>query len=90
MALHLDEEFHVNRPTLIASQAVWNNPDRSSPLWDEERARLTAIELFRRRLITARGIVTPIVPFRDAAGVLAEAMHSPQRGIKVGVTFPPA
>ena len=88
MALHLDEEFHVNRPTLMASQAVWNNPDRSAPLWNEERARQTAIELFRRQRITARGIVTPIIPFREAAGVLAEAMNSPQHGIKVGVTFP--
>jgi threonine dehydrogenase-like Zn-dependent dehydrogenase len=88
LALHLDEEFHLNRPTLIASQAVWNNPDRSAPLWNEERARQTAIELFRRKLITAKGIVTPIVPFRDAAGALAEAMNSPLHGIKVGVTFP--
>jgi threonine dehydrogenase-like Zn-dependent dehydrogenase len=87
-ALHLDEEFHVNRPTLIASQAVWSNPDRSAPLWDQERARLTAIDLFRRRLITATGILTPIIPFGEAAGVLAGAFHSPEQGIKVGVTFP--
>ena len=47
-ALQLDEEFHVNRPTIIGSQAVWRNPDRSHPLWDEERARRAAIDLFRR------------------------------------------
>jgi threonine dehydrogenase-like Zn-dependent dehydrogenase len=29
-ALHLDEEFHLNRPTLVGSQAWsgWGNPDR--------------------------------------------------------------
>ena len=31
--LQLDEEFHLNRPTIIGSQAVWRNPDRSYPLW---------------------------------------------------------
>ena len=62
-SLQLDEEFHVNRPTIIGSQAVWRNPDRSYPLWDEERARVTAIELFRRGLVTSEGIVTPIVGF---------------------------
>ena len=70
--LHLDEEFHVNRPTIIGSQAVWRNPDRSYPLWDEERARVTAIELFRRGLVTSEGIVTPIVGFTDAAQALTD------------------
>ncbi len=86
--LHLDEEFHVNRPTIIGSQAVWRNPDRSYPLWDEERARVTAIELFRRGLVTAEGIVTPIVEFSDAAKALTDGLSAPDRAIKIGVRFP--
>ncbi|MCY3896177.1 MAG: zinc-binding alcohol dehydrogenase [Chloroflexi bacterium] len=86
--LHLDEEFHVNRPTIIGSQAVWRNPDRSYPLWDEERARVTAIELFRRGLITSEGIVTPIVDFRDAAQALTDGLSAPDRAIKIGVRIP--
>ena len=86
--LHLDEEFHVNRPTIIGSQAVWRNPDRSYPLWDEERARVTAIELFRRGLITSEGIVTPIVDFGDAAQALTDGLSDPDHAIKIGVRFP--
>ncbi len=86
--LHLDEEFHVNRPTIIGSQAVWRNPDRSYPLWDEARARATAIDLFRRGLITSEGIVTPIVRFREAAQALADGLADPDRAIKIGVRFP--
>ena len=86
--LHLDEEFHVNRPTIIGSQAVWRNPDRSYPLWDEERARQTAIDLFRRRLVSSHGIVTPIVDFPDAARALTDGLAAPDRAIKIGVRFP--
>ena len=86
--LHLDEEFHVNRPTIIGSQAVWRNPDRSYPLWDEERARVTAIDLFRRGMVTSEGIVTPIVGFRDAAQALSDSLGAPDRAIKIGVRFP--
>ncbi|MDE0046788.1 MAG: zinc-binding alcohol dehydrogenase [Chloroflexota bacterium] len=86
--LHLDEEFHVNRPTIIGSQAVWQNPDRSYPLWDEERARVTAIDLFRRGMVTSEGIVTPIVGFRDAAQALSDSLGAPDRAIKIGVRFP--
>ena len=87
-ALHLDEEFHVNRPTIIGSQAVWRNPDRSYPLWDEERARTKAIDLFRRGLITSDGIVTPIVEFRAAAQALTDSLAAPDQAIKIGVRFP--
>jgi threonine dehydrogenase-like Zn-dependent dehydrogenase len=83
--LHLDEEFHLNRPTLVASQAVWGNPDRSHPLWTEERARLGAIDLFRKGLVTGKGIVTPIVAFEAAPAALEEALFHPERGIKLGV-----
>ena len=86
--LHLDEEFHVNRPTIIGSQAVWRNPDRSYPLWDEERARVTAIDLFRRGIVTSKGIITPIVGFRDAAQALTDGLAAPDRAVKIGVRFP--
>jgi threonine dehydrogenase-like Zn-dependent dehydrogenase len=87
-ALRLDEEFHLNRPTLVGSQAVWDNADRSHPLWNRERAQNAAIELFRSGLITGEGIVTPIVPFAEAADALAAIFTAPERTIKVGVTFP--
>jgi threonine dehydrogenase-like Zn-dependent dehydrogenase len=89
-ALRLDEEFHLNRPTLVGSQAVWNNPDRSHPLWNQQRAQDAAIELLRSGLVTGAGIVTPIVPFGDAAAALGELLHAPEQAIKLGVNFPAA
>jgi threonine dehydrogenase-like Zn-dependent dehydrogenase len=87
--LHLDEEFHLNRPTIIGSQAWpgWGNPDRSWPLWTHERAFAAAVELFRAGLVTGQGIVTPIVYFEDAPAALADLFHRPETNIKAGVRF---
>jgi threonine dehydrogenase-like Zn-dependent dehydrogenase len=85
--LHLDEEFHLNRPTIIGSQAWagWGNPDRSYPLWTHERAYQTAVQLFRDGLITGKGIVMPIVSFDDAPEALASIFIRPETTIKVGI-----
>jgi threonine dehydrogenase-like Zn-dependent dehydrogenase len=87
--LRLDEEFHLNRPTLVGSQAWsgWGNPDRDYPLWTWDRAYSATIELFRAGLITGRGLVTPVADFDDAPGVLAEAFARPETAIKSGVRF---
>jgi len=87
--LHLDEEFHLNRPTLIGSQAWegWGNPDRSHPLWNPQRAFQAAIQLFRDGRITGNGVVAPIVPFEDAPQVLPAIFTRPETTIKIGVTF---
>jgi threonine dehydrogenase-like Zn-dependent dehydrogenase len=85
--LQLDEEFHHNRPTLVGSQAWsgWENPDRSYPLWDHERAYRAAIDLFRAGLITGEGLVHPIVSFEEAPEALRAIFTSPETTIKVGV-----
>lgn len=85
--LHLDEEFHLNRPTLIASQAWsgWGCADRSYPLWDHERAYNAAIELLRAGLISGEGLIRPIVNFDEAPAALAAIFSHPESTIKVGV-----
>ena len=85
--LHLDEEFHLNRPTLIGSQAWsgWGNPDRDHPLWTHERTYDGAIQLFRDRKVTGQGLITPIFEFEEAAARLAEAFVKPETTIKIGV-----
>lgn len=85
--LHLDEEFHHNRPTLVGSQAWagWENPDRSFPLWDHERAYRAAIDLFRAGMVTGEGLVHPVVAFEDAPDALRAIFTSPETTIKVGV-----
>jgi threonine dehydrogenase-like Zn-dependent dehydrogenase len=87
--LHLDEEWHLNRPTLVGSQAWegWGSPDRSYPLWTHQRAYEAAIDLLRRGLITGKGVVTPIVPFADAPEALAAIFSAPETTIKVGVSI---
>jgi threonine dehydrogenase-like Zn-dependent dehydrogenase len=87
--LHLDEEFHINRPLIVGSQAWagWGNPDRSYPRWDHERAYAAAIELFRAGLLSGAGMVHPIVTFADAPAALRAIVESPETTIKVGVRF---
>lgn len=88
--LHLDEEWHLNRPTLVGSQCWegWGNPDRSYPLWDGPRQRAAVRDLFERGLLTGEGVVTPVVPFAAADAALADIFQAPERTIKVGVTLP--
>lgn len=90
--LHLNEEFHHNRPTLVGSQAWegWANPDRSYPLWDWERAYQAAIALFAGGKISGKEIVTPILPFEEAPAFLPTIFSQPQHSIKLGVVFPAA
>jgi threonine dehydrogenase-like Zn-dependent dehydrogenase len=87
--LHLNEEFHLNRPTLVGSQCWegWENPDRAHPLWDTHRAFQVAIQLLRAGRITGKGVVTPIVPFAEAAETLPAIFTKPEANIKIGVAF---
>jgi len=87
-ALHLDEEFHLNRPTIIGSQAWegWGNPDRDHPLWNPTRAFEATLELFRAGLVTGKGILHPVVPFDEAPEALKAIFVQPETTIKVGVT----
>jgi threonine dehydrogenase-like Zn-dependent dehydrogenase len=85
--LHLDEEFHLNRPTIVGSQAWagWGNPDRSHPLWTHERAFQAAIDVFRYGRASAVGIVQPVVAFEEAPGALSDLFLHPEAAVKVGV-----
>jgi len=88
-ALHLDEEFHLNRPTIVGSQAWegWANPDRDYPRWTWDRAYETTISLMRDGVTTGKGIVTPIVDFEDVTEALETVFHHPESTIKLGVRF---
>jgi threonine dehydrogenase-like Zn-dependent dehydrogenase len=85
--LYLGEEFHVNRPTIVASQAssYWDNPDRDHPLWDERRAQDACAELFRRGKLSPEGILDPIVSLDEAPEVLQAVRHDPARVLKAGI-----
>jgi threonine dehydrogenase-like Zn-dependent dehydrogenase len=85
--LHLDEEFHLNRPTIVGSQAWsgWGCADRSNPLWTHERAFEAAIELFRAGIVSGAGVVYPVVDLDGAPEALSAMFKAPERTIKVGI-----
>lgn len=87
--LRLNEEFHLNRISMIGSQAWagWGNADRDFPRWTHERAFEAAIQLFRDGTITGEGIVAPIVPFADCPDALRMIFENPEETVKVGVRF---
>lgn len=87
--LRLDEEFHLNRPTIVGSQAWegWANPDRDTPRWNWDRAYQAAIDLMRDGTTTGQGIITPVVDFEDAPAALEAVFHHPENTIKLGVRF---
>ncbi len=88
--LHFDEEFHLNRPTIIGSQCWegWGCPDRDYPRWDGVRQREAVRELFEAGLITGNGLCTPVVPFAEAPAMLAQVFANPAISVKAGVRFP--
>ena len=85
--LYLGEEFHINRPTLVASQhsEYWGNPSRDHPLWSPGRARTACHELFAAGRLTSRQVLDPIVPLQQAPDVLQAVLHDPGSVLKVGV-----
>lgn len=85
--LYLGEEFHVNRPTIVGSQAVWDNPDRDHPRWQEARARASCVTLFETGRLTSRGVLDPVVSLQEAPEVLDAVLHNPGAVEKVGVRF---
>jgi threonine dehydrogenase-like Zn-dependent dehydrogenase len=85
--LELGDEFHLNRPTIVGSQAVWDNPDRDYPRWTEQRARAAAANLLRHGKITPQGILTPIVRLEEAPDLLQALLERPAEvaAVKIGI-----
>ena len=85
--LFLGEEFHVNRPTIVASQAstYWGNPDRLHPLWDEARAQNACADLFCRGALSPLGILDPIVSLAEAPHAMQAIHDDPARVLKIGI-----
>jgi threonine dehydrogenase-like Zn-dependent dehydrogenase len=85
--LYLGEEFHVNRPTIVASQAAsyWGNPDRDYPSWDEPRAQRACAELFARGVFSPRRILDPIIDLEEAPEVMEAVRSNPSTVLKVGI-----
>lgn len=85
--LHLGEEFHVNRLTLVSARAQ-SLPLRDAPAWDLARLVGISLKWLADGRLRTDGIVTPIVDFADSAEAYREIDEHPERSIKLGVRFP--
>lgn len=84
--LHLGEEFHINRLTLLSARAE-SLPARDAPGWDLKRLTETALSWLVSGTLRADGVVFPIVPFEDAVEAYREIDEHPERSIKLGIRF---
>jgi threonine dehydrogenase-like Zn-dependent dehydrogenase len=86
--INLGEEFFHNRLTLLASlpALTWNNPVRGGkPLYAKDLQEMAARD-FAAGKITARGILSPTLAFRDAEQAVKLIADEPQRVLKVLLT----
>jgi threonine dehydrogenase-like Zn-dependent dehydrogenase len=84
-ALRLGEEFHMNRTRIISTRAC-SIPVEDEPRWSYGRIQAALVELFRAKKLDSASIVTPIVPFAQAAEAYARIEAEPERFLKLGFT----
>ncbi len=87
VGLHLGEEFHVNRLTLVSARAQ-SLPLRDAPAWDLARLVEISMKWLTDGRLRAEGIVTPVVDFTDSVEAYREIDEHPERSIKLGIRFP--
>ncbi len=84
--LYLGDEFHVNRLTLVSCRAQ-SLPMRDHPAWTLGRYAAVCEGWLRTAALRTDGLVTPVVPFAEAATAYREIDEHPERSIKLGVAF---
>lgn len=84
--LYLGDEFHVNRLNLISVRAE-TLPGRDAPVWDLQRLVGVALSWLASGRIRTEGIISPIVPFAEAAEAYRAIDERPQDSIKLGIRF---
>lgn len=84
----LGREAHHNRLTFIVPHGCgWANLPRDYPRWTQERANAALVNLMRKGILTAPGIVQPIVSLEEAPAVWRWIAEQPDRVIKFAVRF---
>jgi threonine dehydrogenase-like Zn-dependent dehydrogenase len=84
--LHLGEEWHHNRLTLVGSMSGWGAPHRESG-WDRRRLRATALDLLASETLHVDALVTHRVPFARAAEAYELIDQRPEEAIRVLLTY---
>jgi 2-desacetyl-2-hydroxyethyl bacteriochlorophyllide A dehydrogenase len=86
-ALHLGEEWHHNRVTMVSSMGVWGCPHRDHPAWNRARIHETAAGLLERGLLRTDGLITHRFPFECAADAYRLIDQRPEDVVKVVLTY---
>lgn len=84
--LFLGDEFHVNRLQLISARSQ-SLPMRDAPAWTLARMTEVALAWLTSGRLQSDGIITPVVPFDQAATAYREIDEHPERSIKLGIQF---
>jgi threonine dehydrogenase-like Zn-dependent dehydrogenase len=84
--LYLGDEFHINRLQLISVRAE-SLPGRDAPVWDLQRLVDLALRWLAEGRIKTEGIISPIVPFDEAAEAYRAIDERPAESIKLGIRF---
>ena len=85
--VHLGEEFHHNRLSLIASIGGWGTPNRHAPLWDRRRVLDVATRLLYTDRVSVAGLLDRSVPFDHAPQAYAWLDEHPQEAVKVALDY---
>jgi threonine dehydrogenase-like Zn-dependent dehydrogenase len=85
--LHLGEEFHHNRLSIIASIGGWGTPNRHAPQWDRRRVLDVATRLLYTDRVSVEGLLTRTFPFGDALAAYAWLDEHPQDAVKVALEY---
>ena len=75
--LHLGEEFHHNRLSIIASIGGWGTPNRHAPQWDRRRVLDVATRLLYTDRVSVEGLLDPDVPVRRRPRGVRVARRAP-------------
>ena len=82
------QEAHHNRLTFIVPHGCgWANLPRDYPRWDERRANEALVNLMRKGILTAPGIIYPIVSLNEAPEAWRWIAEEPNKVIKFAVRF---
>ncbi|MCW4027008.1 MAG: zinc-binding alcohol dehydrogenase [Candidatus Bathyarchaeota archaeon] len=85
--LKLGEEWHFNRHVLVSGARVESEPYRDYPLWNRERVYETVLQLFRRKDLTSKGMLSPIVRFEEVAEAYKALDEKPEETVKFAVIY---
>ena len=85
-ALNLEGEWHRNRLTIISSRDN-SQPLRDHPLWNTRRIYQEAFTLLKEARLSAEDLVHPIVPFSQSAEAFRAIDETPEKSIKLGITY---